>query len=58
MLAVNLGAQVLMTGVRSMIVFMGLFVIVSIDHPFTGPVHADSGPLLRVVTDFGRQWEQ
>ncbi len=50
----NLKAQVLMTGVLSVIVFMGLFVIVSIDHPFTGPVHIDSRPLQRVLQDFGK----
>jgi hypothetical protein len=49
----NLRAQVLMTGVLSIIVFMGLFVIVAIDHPFTGPVHIDSRPLQRVLQDFG-----
>jgi hypothetical protein len=48
----NLGAQVLMTGVLALIVFMGLFVIVAIDHPFTGPVHVGSGPLLQVLADF------
>lgn len=50
----NLMAQVLMTAVLAVIVFMGLFVIVSIDHPFTGPVHVGSGPLLRVLTDLSR----
>jgi hypothetical protein len=50
----NLRAQVLMTGVLSVIVFMGLFVIVSIDHPFTGPVHIDREPLQRVLEDFGK----
>lgn len=50
----NLRAQVLMTGILAFIVFMGLFVIVSIDHPFTGPVHVDGLPLLRVLADFGR----
>jgi hypothetical protein len=49
----NLAAQVIMTGVLSVIVFMGLFVIVSIDHPFTGPVHIGSEPLKAVVDDFG-----
>jgi len=48
----NLTAQVMMTGILAVIVFMGLFVIVSIDHPFTGPVHVDPEPLLRVLTDF------
>jgi hypothetical protein len=51
----NLHAQVLMTGILSVIVFMGLFVIVSIDHPFTGPVHIDSRPLQRVLADFGNR---
>jgi hypothetical protein len=51
--AENLRAQVLMTGILAVIVFMGLFVIVSIDHPFTGPVHVDSGALQRVLEDFG-----
>ncbi|HYC10682.1 MAG TPA: hypothetical protein VEC10_13660 [Steroidobacteraceae bacterium] len=48
----NLRAQMLMTGVLAIIVFMGLFVIVSIEHPFTGPVHVGSGPLLQVLADF------
>lgn len=48
----NLRAQVLMTGILSLIVFMGLFVIVSINHPFTGPVHIDSEPLQAVLDDF------
>jgi Na+/melibiose symporter-like transporter len=48
----NLAAQVMMTGILSVIVFMGLFVIVSIDHPFTGPVHIDSAPLEMVLKDF------
>jgi hypothetical protein len=51
----NLGAQVLMTGILSVIVFMGLFVIVAIDHPFTGPVHVGSGPLRQVLADFAPQ---
>ena len=32
---------------------MGLLVIVSIDHPFTGPVHVGSEPFQAVVEDFG-----
>ena len=32
-------AQVSMTGVLSVLVTMGLVVIISIDHPFTGPVY-------------------
>jgi hypothetical protein len=50
----NLAAQVMMTGILSTIVFMGLLVIISIDHPFTGPVHIDSEALQRVLEDFGR----
>lgn len=49
---VNLRAQVLMTGILAFIVFMGLFVIVSIEHPFTGPVHVEPYPLERVLADF------
>jgi hypothetical protein len=48
----NLAAQVMMTGILSVIVFLGLFVIVAIDHPFTGPVHVDSAPLRHVLEDF------
>lgn len=48
----NLGAQVLMTCILAVIVFMGLFVIVAIDHPFTGPVHVDPMPLEKVLADF------
>ena len=44
----NLPAQVMMTGILSLIVFMGLLVIVSIDHPFTGPVHVGAEPLQTV----------
>ncbi len=49
---VNLRAQVLMTGILAFIVFMGLYVIVSIEHPFTGPVHVEPYPLERVLADF------
>jgi uncharacterized integral membrane protein len=48
----NLPAQVMMTGILSVLVFMGLLVIVSIDYPFTGPVHVGSEPLKTVVEDF------
>ncbi len=49
----NLSAQIMMTGILSVLVLMGLLVIVSIDHPFAGPVHIDSEPLQRVLDDFG-----
>jgi hypothetical protein len=50
----NLRAQITMTGILAVIVFMGLLVIVSFDHPFTGPVHVDAEPLQVVLEDFGQ----
>ena len=44
----------MMTGILSTIVFMGLLVIVSINHPFTGPVHIESDPLEKVLNNFGQ----
>jgi hypothetical protein len=49
----NLRAQVTMTGILSVIVFMGLLVILSFDHPFSGPVHVEAEPLRTVMEDFG-----
>jgi hypothetical protein len=49
----NLRAQVFMTAILAIIVFMGLFVIVAIDYPFTGSVHIHSTPLEQVLQDFG-----
>jgi len=51
----NLRAQVLMTGTLAVIVFMGLFVIVSINHPFTGPVHISPEPIEGILADFGHR---
>jgi hypothetical protein len=34
---------------------MGLVVIVSTDHPFTGPVHILPNPLAHVLADFEQQ---
>jgi Protein of unknown function (DUF4239) len=53
----NLPAQVMMTGILSVLVFMGLLVIVSIDHPFTGPSNVGSEPLLAVIEDFAHEGE-
>jgi hypothetical protein len=53
--AVSLSAQVVMTGILSVMVLMGLLVIVSVDHPFTGPVHVDTEPLDNALADFGRR---
>ena len=49
----NLIAQVSMTGVLSILVTMGLVVILSIDHPFTGPVFIHADPLKSVLAEFG-----
>lgn len=49
----NFLAQIAMTGVLSILVTMGLVVIVSIDHPFTGPVHIHPDPLISVLEEFG-----
>ncbi len=51
----NLRAQILMTGILASVVFMSLFVILSINHPFTGPVHVGSEPLEGVLAEFGRR---
>ncbi len=48
----NLPAQAMMTGILSALVFLGLLVIVSIDHPFTGPASVGSEPLQAVLDDF------
>jgi hypothetical protein len=48
----NLLAQIVMTGVLSILVTLGLVVIVSIDHPFTGPVQVQPEPLVNVLADF------
>ena len=51
----NLPAQVMMTGILSVIVFMGLLLIISFDYPFTGSVHVGSEPLQAVLEDFGHR---
>ncbi len=48
----NLLAQISMTGVLSVLVTMGLVVIVSIDHPFTGPVYIHPDALELVLADY------
>jgi hypothetical protein len=45
----NLPAQVMMTGILSVLVFTGLLLIISFDYPFTGPVHVGNEPLQHVV---------
>ena len=48
----NLLAQISMTGVLSTLVTLGLVVIVSIDHPFTGPVRVHPDPIANVLAEF------
>jgi hypothetical protein len=50
----DLQAQLMMTGIVALTVFLGLVVIVSIDHPFTGPVRVGYEPLYAVIDDFDR----
>ena len=48
----NLPAQLLMTGILSALVTLGLVVIISIDHPFTGSVHIAPELIENVLADF------
>jgi hypothetical protein len=50
----NLLAQVSMTGVLSLLVTLGLVVIISLDHPFTGPVYIHADALATVLEEFGK----
>ncbi len=50
----NLRAQVLMTGLLAAVLFMGLMVVLSVNHPFTGPVAVDFEPLRAVVENIAR----
>ena len=51
--AENLRAQTLMTGALSALIFSGLLVIVSIDHPFAGSVKVLPEALSKVAETFG-----
>lgn len=51
--ASSLRAQTLMTGLLALTIFLGLFVVVVIDHPFTGPVRVGAEPLEYVLRDLG-----
>jgi hypothetical protein len=51
---INLGAQVLMTGIVALTIFMGLHVIIVVNKPFTGPVSVASTPLRDVLLEFDR----
>jgi len=52
--AENLRAQSMMTGALALLIFSGLLVIVSIDHPFTGVVKVEPVAIFEVLEDLGR----
>jgi hypothetical protein len=49
----NLGAQALMTGMLTAIIFSGLLTAIVIDQPFAGVVKVTPHALIRVLEDFG-----
>lgn len=49
----NLFAQVVMTGMLSVIVCLAILAVVSISYPFTGPVSVTPAPLIELLGDFG-----
>ena len=49
----SLRAQTFMAGLLAMLIFIGLFVIVEIDHPFTGPVSVGPDALLMALAAAG-----
>ncbi len=49
----NLRAQMMMTGILSILIFSELLIIVAIDMPFTGTVKVEPQPLIDVLADFG-----
>jgi hypothetical protein len=48
---INLRAQVLMTGLLALTIFLGLEVIMTVNRPFTGPVSVSFHPLEDVLND-------
>jgi hypothetical protein len=50
----NLRAQSMMTGGLALLIFSGLLVIVSIDHPFAGTVKVEPVAIFEVLQDLGR----
>ncbi len=48
----NLKAQVMMTGILSILIFTSLLAMVEIDHPFTGPSYVHSEALKTVLDEF------
>lgn len=49
----NVRAQMIMTGALSLLIWSGLLVISTIDHPFTGVVRVEPEALVKVLEDFG-----
>jgi len=49
----NLFAQVVMTGMLSVIVCLAVLAVISISYPFTGPVGVSPAPLVELLGDFG-----
>ena len=48
----NLRAQAVMTGALALLIFLGLLIIIAVDHPFSGTVNVEPEPLVRVLDDF------
>jgi hypothetical protein len=48
----NLRAQVVMAGMLALVIFLALFVAVSISHPFTGPLSVSPQPIVHLLDDF------
>lgn len=48
----NLRAQVLMTGLLSVLILSELLITIVIDRPFSGSVKVSSAPLAEVLADF------
>lgn len=49
----NLRAQSMMTGILALLLFLGLLIVVSFDHPFSGSVKVTPHALQTVLQDFG-----
>lgn len=45
----NLRAQVVMAGMLALVIFLALFVAVSISHPFTGPLSVKPVPIVHLI---------
>jgi Protein of unknown function (DUF4239) len=48
----NLRAQVMMAGMLALVIFLALFVTISISHPFAGPINVTPEPIALVLEDF------